>query len=413
MRLLTITLLFSFVCFPGKSQVKQAVGLPAVLQHGGPTGGDPVLISTGIYYREYNDLFIQDTIPISFARTQRNMDPRSRSFGVGGSTSYDMFIIGDVNKFSWVALVLADGAQVKYARISPGTGYSDGVFEDRDDASEFFGSRISWNGHGGWTVKLRDGTEYTVQGCGATSKPGQCAVTEIKNAHGDHLTIQRDRDGNILHITSPHGHFIDIKSDAAGRIIHAQDDSRHWVEYSYDPKGCLVRSVNWRRDLQQFHYDSRLNMIWVHEKGPRGRDGLGPYDFTISNRYGPDDRFASQLISNGDRYSAIYHTDAQGRIRQTDVRDNHSLARWFFDESGYEYREELYRGKMLLWTLEDRYEPDTHRRLGLTLSCGSQKTSLPVTFAAKIDALGETHRRYVSEMCRRIVAAKHSSQQED
>lgn len=337
------------------------------------------------------------------------MDPRSRSFGIGGSTSYDMFIIGDVKKFSWVALVLADGAQVKYSRISPGTSYADGIFEDKIDASEFLDSKISWNGRGGWTVKLSDGREYTVQGCGPASKPGQCAVTEVKNARGEHLTIQRDRDGNIVRIISPHGHYIDIKNDTAGRIIHAQDDAGHWVDYFYDKKGCLLRSVNWRHDMQRFRYDSRFNMIWVHEKGPHGHDGLGPYDFTISNKYGANDRFASQLISTGDSYSATYHADSQGRIRQTDVKDKYSVARYFFDETGYVIREEYYRGKLLQWTLEDQFEPQTHKRVGITLSCGARKVALPAAFAETIGKLGEAHKSFVSEVCRRSAMAKKSA----
>src|SRR5215471_11493677 len=193
-------LLLPLVCCPIVAQVLEPYGTLTFAEQRGLLDADPFSVSTGIYYREYNDLFVKDTIPINFVRTQRNMDPRSRSFGIGGSTSYDMFIIGDVHKFSWVALVLADGTQVKYSRISPGTSFANGVFEDRADPTEFFGSRISWNAHGGWAVKLLDGREYTVQGCGAASKPGQCAVTEIKNARGERLTIQRDRDGNIQRI---------------------------------------------------------------------------------------------------------------------------------------------------------------------------------------------------------------------
>jgi hypothetical protein len=93
-----------------------------------------------------------------------------------------MFIIGDVNNFSWVALVMADGGEIRYARISAGTSYSDGVFEDQETSGKFLGSRISWNlWHGNWTVALKDGTQCTVPGCNANSKPGQCALTEMKN----------------------------------------------------------------------------------------------------------------------------------------------------------------------------------------------------------------------------------------
>ena len=125
---------------------------------------------------------------------------------------------------------------------------------------------LSWNGHAGWRVKLRDGREYTVQGCNASSKPGQCAVTEIRSAAGDRLVIQRDSDGNIIKIASPHGHFIDVKTDGAGRIVRAQDDSGHWVDYGYDEKGRLVDSINWRQDEQIFNYDDHSNMLSVREK---------------------------------------------------------------------------------------------------------------------------------------------------
>src|SRR2546423_1138222 len=111
------------------------------------TAADPFDVSTGIYSREYRDLYVEDTIPMDFTRTQRNMDPRSRSFGIGGSTSYDMFIIGDVYKFSWVALVLADGSDERYVRVSPGYGFRDGVFENKTSLDKFFGSRIVWNQH--------------------------------------------------------------------------------------------------------------------------------------------------------------------------------------------------------------------------------------------------------------------------
>jgi len=53
----------------------------------GVKAADPFDVGTGIYYRTYLDLQMDDTIPIRFERTQRNRDLRSRSFGIGGSTS--------------------------------------------------------------------------------------------------------------------------------------------------------------------------------------------------------------------------------------------------------------------------------------------------------------------------------------
>lgn len=51
--------------------------------------------------------------------------------------------------------------------FSPGTGYADGVFENNTSPDEFYGARIFWDGRGSWTVQMRDGWQYTIQGCSA------------------------------------------------------------------------------------------------------------------------------------------------------------------------------------------------------------------------------------------------------
>jgi len=393
----TVCLLFGTVV--AVAQVRLAPATDRNPDQGKVTDGDPFEIATGIYYREYEDLYINDTIPINFVRTQRNKDPRSRAFGIGASTSYDMFIIGDVAKFSWVALVFADGSQATYSRISAGTSYLDGIFEDKSDPSEFLGSRIWWNKRGGWTVRLRDGREYTVQGCNAKSKPGQCAVTEVKNAQGEALVIRRDGDGNMLRITSPHGHFIEFRNDSSGRILQARDDAGERVDYTYDGNGCLIESHNWRGDEQKFSYDSHFNMVFVHERGPHGRDGKGRYDFKINNRYDAQDRLAAQLVSNGDTYSAKYHADAQGRVRQTDVRARDSLTKYFFDESGYWYREEFQGDKRSRWILEYVREPNAHELRDVVLTCPTGKMHLPVSLGRTLGSMGGEHKRYMSRVC--------------
>jgi hypothetical protein len=342
----------------------------------GISAGDPFDVETGIYYRTYLDLFIDDSIPIRFERTQRNQDTRSRSFGIGASTSYDMFIIGDVNRFSWVALVLADGGQIRYARISPGTSYSDGVFEDQATPGKFLGSRISWNRwHGDWTVALKDGTEFIVQGCNANSKPGQCAVTEMKNKSGARLKIGRDGDGNILRITSPHEHFVSVTNDSAGRIAHVEDDAKHWVSYEYNPAGALVKSCNWRGDTQDFRYDAQFNMARVDESGT---DRHGPYRFTIINAFDQQNRFAAQMMDSGGFTSAEYITNESGKMIQVNVGSAEGLSRYFFSESGYEASQEFTPIKGWGWTYELVRDQASNAPTTLTVHCHTQTITLPI-----------------------------------
>ena len=358
---------------------------------------DPFDVGTGIYYRTYLDLKVDDTIPILFERTQRNQDLRSRSFGIGGSTSYDMFIVGDVEKFSWVALVLPDGGQIRYARISPGTGYSDGVFEDQATPGQFMGSRISWNWwHGNWTVALKDGTQFTVEGCSANSKPGQCAVTEIKNKSGERLRVKRDWDGNIQRIISPNNHLVSVTSDSAGRIIRIDDDAKRWVTYQYDAAGALVKSRSSGGDAQDFTYDAQFNLTRVEELG---KDSKGPYHFTINNEFNEQNRFKAQTVSTGTFASAQYITDGKGNVVQVNVHGPEGLSRYFFNDLGYETRQEFKPVKGFGWTYERMRNPVSNATTRVIVHCQRATIELPIQLDIPLGEDGEARIDYLSAAC--------------
>jgi YD repeat-containing protein len=403
--------LCSSLLFPtlSKGQVHPPVELNGNQAGFGVSAGDPFDVETGIYYRTYLDLSIDDSIPIRFERTQRNRDTRSRAFGIGASTSYDMFIIGDTDKFSWVALVMADGGQIRYARISPGASYSDGVFEDQNTPGKFLGSRISWNfWHGNWTVALKDGTEYTVQGCNANSKAGQCAVTEMRNKAGERLTIKRDGDGNILRITSPHGFFVSATNDSAGRITRVEDDAKRWVSYEYDSAGALAKSQNWRGIIQGYKYDAQFNMVRVDESG---KDAQGLYQFTIINAFDKQNRFAAQTMSSGGFTTAEYITNQDGRVMQVNVGSAEGLSRYFFSESGYEARQEFTPIKGWGWNYELVRDQDSHAPATLTIHCHTLTITVPMQPRVSLGDNGTGMDEAISAACKKAEAfAKYSKQ---
>jgi len=361
---------------------------------------DPFDVETGIYIRVYHDLFIKDSIPIDFIRTQRNMDSRSRSFGIGSSTSYDMFIVGDTNDFTWVALVMGDGSKETYARISSGTGYADGVFENKTSPDEFFGSRISWDGRGSWIVQMRDGSRFTIQGCSANSKPGQCAMTEKSSPRGEHLIIRRDRDGNIQRITSPHGRSVAVAVDAAGRIKRIQDDTgNHWVIYKYYPNGCLRETWSSTGEKQEFGYDEHFNMISVHETGVQNAF-IDAYDFTLRNDYDEHDRLRFQETSTGQQWTVEYGTAASDLSRVNTVTAPNGRVRYSFNPDGYEFREEYFHGNRSMWTLELERDALTNSLLKMNLSCRPENITLNLPPNTDIQN-GEHRREILSKMCDR------------
>src|SRR5258708_18805428 len=90
--------------------------------------GEPVETSTGEFIYTKTALALPDTIPIDFSRTYISNDSFSRSFGIGFTDPYDMFLIGDINPYTFQELILNDGARVRFDRISQGTSFLDAVY---------------------------------------------------------------------------------------------------------------------------------------------------------------------------------------------------------------------------------------------------------------------------------------------
>ena len=128
---------------------------------------------------EKTDLYLPDVIPLSLHRTYRPADPATRSFGIGMTHDYTMFL-WSANEYTEVDVVLPDSGRVHYVRTSPGTGWTDAVFSDVGSPTRFNHSTIVWNGNG-WDLTLRDGTVYVF---------------------GEHTPLQaiRDRFGNTVQV---------------------------------------------------------------------------------------------------------------------------------------------------------------------------------------------------------------------
>ena len=47
----------------------------------------------------------------SLSRVYRQSDSRSRSFGIGATHPYDIFLVGDLNPYTYQELILADGGK--------------------------------------------------------------------------------------------------------------------------------------------------------------------------------------------------------------------------------------------------------------------------------------------------------------
>jgi hypothetical protein len=120
----------------------------------GSQDGDPVDLGTGLFVLRKTDLVLPGLPSLNVTRTYRPNDTQSRAFGRG--TNWDLGIfLWSAQQYQQVDLVRPDGAKIHYVRTSPGTGYTDAVFESTATPTAFYKSTIAWNG-AGWDLRLRD-----------------------------------------------------------------------------------------------------------------------------------------------------------------------------------------------------------------------------------------------------------------
>lgn len=368
------------------------------------TDADPIDLYTGLYIRANVDLEIPDTIPIKLERTYRNADRKSRAFGIGTSHPYDMFIVGDAVAFTYVELILADGGRIRYDRISAGKGYADGVFEHTNSPTEFYRSRISWNGTG-WTVALQDGSSYKILGCSPNStRPGQCGVIEHRDAHGNVLKIERQPNGNITRIISPSNKWIAFTYDKGDRVTRADSSIGDWVSYKYDDKGRLTSvdlppaiSLPSRpkiRRLNRYQYDDEDRMTAVFE--PRV-EAHNFYDHDLCIR-----QTVSSHGQSGD-FKFNYIFDAQKKHIRTEVNEpDGTLRRVTFDADGYTLADVRHVGRSDEAALNYQLNPHTKSVESLSISCKSTGARVKVHGPFAFPEAGENVNDYESflSMCK-------------
>jgi RHS repeat-associated protein len=272
--------------------------------------GEPVDLQTGIFQMEKTDLFLPDIIPIKFTRVYRTRDTYSRALGLGASHSYDMFLVGDRFPYTFQDLVLPDGGWLHYVRVSPGTSWTDAVYEHTSIPGRFYKSKISWNGNG-WDLKLRDGTLYVFREGFNATRPGQSGLIRIQDRNSNTLEVIRDTAGNVTKIISPNGRWIEFTNDASNRITQAKDNIGRTVTYTYDGTGRLSTVTDPSGGVTQYTYDTSQRMLTIKD----ARNIV-----FLTNEYDANGRVFRQTQGDNTTFQFAYTLNGS-TVTQTDVTD--------------------------------------------------------------------------------------------
>ena len=287
---------------------------------GGPSGGDPVDLATGLFVMKKTDLVLRDVLPIALSRIYRQDDTTSRSFGIGSAHAFDLTLWRpSLSNYDDVALILPDGARINYDRIDGGTGFVDLVLEHTSTPTAFYKSRITWNGNG-FDLKLKDGTVLVF----GDSAPLQ----SIRDRFGNTVTLVRPtgQGGPIARIVSPNGRWIALTYDTAQRITQATDNIGRTVTYTYD-SGRLWKVTDAAGGLTEYTYDTSHRMLTIEDA--RGITYL-------TNTYDSNGRVDTQTLADGGEFEFDYTLDGSGNVTQTDVTNPRGFVRRVsFNAQGY------------------------------------------------------------------------------
>jgi YD repeat-containing protein len=258
----------------------------------------------GGFVLRQTDLQLQDVfdVPLTRAYSQIGMHNNPvHAFGRNSSHPYDIAPIGTRNPYTEIELVLEDGDFLYFKRISAGTGYADAVYQHTETSTRFYKATINWNGNG-WTLRLTDGTEMSFPESYSAKNMAQGAVTEIRDASGSRVELQRDSRHNLKTIKTPHGHWIRFSYDDQSRITKAEDDRGNWVSYGYgaDQDGMLLYAIHSSGRERHYEYQDRLMTTITNERGR----------VLLRNIY-DSDKLVRQEYPNGDVYEYRYIWNAR------------------------------------------------------------------------------------------------------
>src|SRR5215213_9945189 len=294
-------------------------------------GGDPVDLATGLFLNENTDLSLPDTIAVTLTRTYRQRDTISRAFGIGSTHPYDMFLVGDTFPYTYQEVILPDGGRIRLNRISPGTSWTDAVYEHTSSPTIFYKSRLSWNGNG-WDLKLKNGTTYVFPEAFNVARAAQGGLIGIRDRYGNFLKLDRTSVGNLTKITTPNGRWIELTYDASNRVTQAKDNIGRTVNYTYDASGRLWKVSSPHMASETFTetvytYDTSHRMLTVTD--PRGNQ-------FVANVYDTSGRIIKQTQADGSTFLFSYTTNSGGKVTQTDLTDQRgNVRRVSFDANGY------------------------------------------------------------------------------
>jgi YD repeat-containing protein len=316
-------------------------------------------LATGLYIREDEDIVLGGTPALIVRRTYLSNYRVSKQFGIGTTHNGEWYLVGDGARFSWAALILADGAHVQFERVSAGRSYMNALYANHQESGEWNSARLGWTGLW-WTIRQRDGSTAHFRPCGAGSV---CSLIRSSDADGHTIKYRRDRSGRLVKMDTSADRWIAFEYDAGDRIVRAYSSNNDDVHYEYDGRGRLVRVSSSDGTVRRYGYTDQDQMASVEDP-----------DIVIENTYNVDGRCTGQLNrfpGEDDTLSFRFDYALQGDrvVQTTSTRSDGTWSRYVFDERRYATSERWGANGIERATITYERDPSTGSETALTVTC--------------------------------------------
>ena len=265
------------------------------------------LLSSGEFFEFARDFELDSAPRIDFNRAYRSQYPQRWSLGLGANQNYNTWLYSDgAAKLSFIDIISETGSHEHLTRISSGIGFSANVvFENRDDAQELYGARLTWDSNH-FKLQYRDGSWSTFLPC----EDGRCYWNGYQDASGRRLSFERDATLNLRRLTASGNQGIEFESDSQFRLTQGTDTSGNRVIYEYDGPGRLSRVSHADGHGAWYFYDPAHRMIRMDVILHAGESPKT----ILSNEYDALGRVTRQTLADGSVYRMEYTTETGNRI---------------------------------------------------------------------------------------------------
>ncbi|WP_244361672.1 RHS repeat-associated core domain-containing protein [Burkholderia pseudomallei] len=313
--------------------------------------GQPVDLQTGLMFHRWNDLSINDVLPLTLQRAYTSGDSASHVFGIGGNSNLGMYLYSGTGNWNSLTLVLSCGENITFNLVSGSASWpfpAGTMWEHTGTNSAFYGATLQFlydntsiGAH--WLVTLKDGTQY------ALTRHVPNSLEWMQDRYGNQTQFIYNG-GLLQQAISPSGRSMTFNYDSSNRITSVTDNGGRTVGYAYDSAGTLATVTYPDNTTEQYTYDANHRMLTMQDR--RGH-------VSVTNQYDANGRVTKQTYADNTSYQFAYATDSNNNVTATTVTDpNNNQEQVVFDPiSGYASSDTYAYGTSLAQTTTYKREP--------------------------------------------------------